>query len=498
MKKLDLLIFAVLLMLCSVGGRAADDVAAAAADDIEHDSSAGDDLDDAETSAAGIEEIEGLNEETAFVPVVFSDEEYQRRLAKLPSVINLPYNSIVRNHIQVYTGRKIKDKAEEILGLSEYYFPMFEEILDRYGLPLEFKYLAVIESALKPTAVSRAGATGLWQFMYHTARLYDVTITTTVDERRDPVIATHAAARHLKDLFAEFNDWTLAMAAYNCGAGNVRKAMRRSGKTSFWDIYYYLPRETRGYVPAFIGASYMMNYYKDHNLTPHKINFSGFFTSDTMMVYQWMHFDQIAALTGIPQQTLRDLNPQYRLSIIPGNEKPYPLRIPSSYVNKYLQVEYSISQYQSDIYNPVKKIAIPVAMERSYYSAVPPAGRSRINHTVRSGETLGTIAELYRVRIADLKTWNRVRGNRIYVGQKLNVYVKANKSTKSVAANAGNNEQLVKSDGYLCYQVKHGDTLWDISQRYKHLGISVEGLKSLNQLDGQVLSSGQVLKIKKI
>jgi membrane-bound lytic murein transglycosylase D len=380
-----------------------------------------------ENEAAGMEEFDDEAQEiAAFEPIVLSEDEYKQRLAKLPQVINLPYNNIVRNFILLYTGRKIKDKAEEILGLSEYYFPLFEQILDQYGLPLEFKYLSVIESALKPHAVSRAGATGLWQFMYGTAKQYGVVMTTTVDERRDPFVATHAAARHLKDLYDEFHDWTLVIAAYNCGSANVRKAMRRSGKSDFWGIYNHLPRETRGYVPAFIGASYMVNYYKEHNLTPKKIDFRPYYQYDTVRINRWVHFDQIAALTGISVNTLRTLNPQYRRDIIPGNEKPYTLKIPSAYLTRYIDSEEQIPLYQSNTYNPVL-MAAPAASAYSYYASTPysppPAGAKRIRHTIHKGETLAAIAALYNVRVSDLRAWNRIRGNRIYAGKTINVYV---------------------------------------------------------------------------
>jgi membrane-bound lytic murein transglycosylase D len=453
--------------------------------------------DEDESEAAGMEYFDD-DADMPFVPQILGEDEYKTRLAKLPNVINLPYNSIVRNWIILYTGRKIKDKAEEILGLSEYYFPIFESILDLYGLPLEFKYLPVIESALKPYAVSRAGAVGLWQFMYGTAKRYDVVMTTTVDERRDPIVATHAAARHLKDLYDEFHDWTLVIAAYNCGSGNVRKAMRRSGKSDFWGIYNYLPRETRGYVPAFIGASYMMNYYKEHNFTPQKINFDAYYRYDTVKINRWVHFDQIQALTGIPVATLRDLNPQYRRDIIPGNEKPYALKIPILYISQYIDSEDDIPSYKSDVYNPVLMTAPAMPAYSSYYAATPPAGSTRITHTVRSGETLGTIAALYKVRVGDLRAWNRIRGNTIYAGKKISIYKKSRQQAQS---KGGSSEagKLISQSGHLCYQVRNGDTLWNISQRYKYLGVNMETIKSLNQIDeASRLSAGQVLKIKKI
>ncbi|GHU94441.1 hypothetical protein FACS1894156_2690 [Bacteroidia bacterium] len=461
------------------------------------------DTDTASTEAAGMEfvETEDAPEEVAnFVPVVLSDAEYQARLEKLPCVIHLPYNAIVRNYIMLYTGKKIQKKAEEIIGLTEYYFPIIEPILDSYGLPLEFKYLPIIESALNPQAVSRVGATGLWQFMYGTAKRYDVRITSTIDDRRDPIVSTHAAARHLNDLYREFHDWTLVIAAYNCGSGNVRKAMRRSGKYTFWDIYRYLPLETRGYVPAFIGATYMMNYYQEHHLTPKKFDYAAYFNYDTVQVNVWMHFDQVAAVVGVPISILRDLNPQYRRDIIPGNESPCSLKLPAKYVNKYIDNERTIAFYKSDMYNPVK-----MATAAAFTPFAQPSGKNLIKHTVRSGETLGAIANMYSVRVSDLRSWNNLRKDRIYQGQKINIYTKSYTAQVQAKNNAGTasaktpQEQLVSRNGYLCYLVKSGDTLWDICQRYKYLGITMEDIQDLNQLNkARNLLSGQTLKIKKI
>ena len=243
----------------------------------------------------------------------FSDSVYIDRLGRINSVITLPYNTIIRNHIHVYTGRKL-DRFQVMLGLQDYYFPMIEDIFDSYGLPVELKYMAVIESALNPNAVSRVGATGLWQFMYSTGRMYGLTINSVVDERRDPVKATHAAARYLKDLYGIYNDWILVIAAYNCGPGNVNKAIRRSGnRKDYWEIYYRLPRETRGYIPAYVAATYAMNYYRDHNITPLQISMP--LSVDTVMVSHDVHLEQIAAVLELPVGELRALNPD-RTSVV--------------------------------------------------------------------------------------------------------------------------------------------------------------------------------------
>jgi len=459
----------------------------------------------AEEDAVAMDEDEEISEEeeaisdAPMLPPVTSDSLYIVRLKRLHSVMDLPFNSIVRAHIKVYTELK-RDKAEEILGLSEYYFPIFEHIFDQYGMPLEFKYLAVIESALNPRAVSRAGATGLWQFMYATGRLYGLNVTSTVDERRDPIAATHAAARHLRDLYNMFNDWSLAMAAYNCGAGNVNKAIRRSGRNDFWGIYSYLPRETRGYVPAFIGAAYMMNYAKEHNLTPAKYDFRKYFSYDTVQVRQWMHFDQLSAVVGVSKSTLRDLNPQYRRDIIPGNERAYTLKLPVKYINAYIDNEKKIAHHRADDYNP-KVMAAPAE-----FTAYVPSGKTKIMHTVRYGEVLGTIASRYGVRVQDLRQWNALRSNTIRVGQRLNVYVSPAKAqlyakNSAAAALARKNPQasVVTKDGYLYYEVKPGDTIWSISQQYKFLGITAMDLLAINNMTVTTkILPGQTIKLKKI
>jgi len=256
----------------------------------------------------------------------FSDSIYKDRISRINSLIILPYNNIIRNHIHVYTARKV-DRFQVMLGLQDYYFPMIEDIFDYYGLPVELKYMAVIESALNPNAVSRVGATGLWQFMYSTGRMYGLTINSVVDERRDPVKATHAAARYLKDLYGIYNDWILVIAAYNCGPGNVNKAIRRSGnRKDYWEIYYRLPRETRGYIPAFVAAAYSMNYYREHNISPVQINMP--LAIDTIMVSQDMHLEQIAAVLDLPLDELKTMNPQYRTGLVPGRSRPSAVTLP--------------------------------------------------------------------------------------------------------------------------------------------------------------------------
>jgi len=350
----------------------------------------------------------------------YPDSFYIKRLQGINSLIELPYNHIVKNFINVYTQRK-KDQVEVMLGLTDYYFPIFEEILDQYQLPQELRFLPVIESALNPRAVSRAGATGLWQFMYGTGRRYNLTINSYVDERRDPIAASHAAARFLKDLYSIYKDWTLVIAAYNCGPGNVNKAIRRSGgKRNYWDIYYYLPRETRGYVPAFIAASYTYYYHRDHNLKPQPINIPP--TTDTLMVKDLLHLQQVAEVLDLPINLIRDLNPQYKMDIIPAKDRSFILRLPLDAVGDYIDNQKEIFAYKDSIFFNPKNVITPSRFNSSYQYDVPP-GSIRYVYKVKEGDVLGKIAEQYNVSVGQIKSWNNIHRNLIRVGQKLVIYI---------------------------------------------------------------------------
>ena len=339
------------------------------------------------------------------------DSVYTRRLRDLVSPIPLAYNYIVKGYIDRYISPRYHT-ISRILGLSQYYFPMIEEELLRADLPIELRALPIIESALSATAVSPAGAVGLWQFMPATGKSYGLEINSLVDERRDPVRATEAACRYLKDLYAIYNDWTLAIAAYNCGPGNVNKAMARSGGKTFWEIYDYLPRETRGYVPAFIGASYAYAYHKQHGieLTEPPLPLA----VDTIRVTKLMHLGQVASTLDLPIEVLRQLNPQYRLDIIPATGKHYTLVLPQEYACRYIACEEEIqrkdSLYLKEYINPVN-----VAKKRA-------ATSSYLTHTVKRGETLGYIARKYRVSQQTIMRDNRIRNaNRLSIGQKLKI-----------------------------------------------------------------------------
>lgn len=421
------------------------------------------------------------------------DEVYIERIRKMNSFITLPYNDIVKNYIILYS-EKMPTKMAHILGLCEYYMPIFNEVFNKYDIPEELKAMAVIESALNPTAVSRAGAKGMWQFMYSTAKIYGLHIDSFVDERLDPVKSAEAAARYLKDSYEIFGDWNLAIASYNCGAGNVNKAIRRSGgKRAFWDIWPYLPRETRGYVPAFVGALYTMTYYKEHGIKPEAIGMPAIM--DTLKINKMLHFKQVCHFTDMPLDELRNLNPQYRHDIVPGNDREYILRIPYSYTNSFIEHEDSLYAHKSEeFFNPVtlKKIK-------------DGADGERIVHKVKSGEYLGKIAAKYHVSVAQIKRWNNLSSNNIRVGQRLTIYrggkgpatsaQSSSQKTSSASAAQSQPKQAPaaqSAQGSTVYIVKSGDSLYSIAKNYP--GVSAQDIMNFNGI-GSSIKPGMKLKI---
>jgi len=470
------------------------------------------------------------------------DSIYIQRLQSMQSAVSLSFNNTVKGFITMYTVRKPKQVAV-MLGLANYYFPMFEEALAKYDLPMELKYLPIIESALNPGANSSASAVGLWQFMYSTGKMYKLEISTFVDERRDPLKATDAAARYLRDLYNIYQDWHLVIAAYNCGPGNVNKAIKRSGDAKdYWKIYYRLPKETRGYVPAFIAANYVMNFYQSHNILPKSPDFP--IITDTLMVNDYLHFNQISETIGIPIEQIRSLNPQYRRDIIPASkEKSYSLVLPQDQISAYLENEAIIHEHRRAEFFPNNQIINP---QNNFASHSPSdiKGRDKVLYTVKSGDNLGIISAWFRVRTSDLRYWNNIKKNFLKAGQKLYIYVpegqgeyfsKLNKrsnaekqkslnekpsasSTQKLANVAKKetsenktpirtivkeedkatvekiNEQTLEEGEFVYYKVCRGDNFWTIAKKFP--GVSNNDIMKLNNIkEASSLKVGQVLKI---
>ena len=475
-----------------------------------------------------------------------TDREYINRLQRMPTVMEMPYNKIVRAFIDMYVERK-KSLVESMLGMSLYYMPIFEQALDKYGMPMELKYLPIIESALNPTAVSRAGATGLWQFMLDTAKGMGLEINSLVDQRRDPYLSSDAAARYLKQLYNSYGDWSLAIAAYNCGPGNVNKALRRAGggKKDFWEIYPFLPRETRDYIPAFIAANYAMTYYNHHNISPALA--SRPIVTDTVHVNKRVHFRQISDVMGISMDELRVLNPQYRTDVIPGDIHPYALILPNIQAYCYIANEDSIVNHNAELY--ARRDVVEPSTGASITSE---DGGQYIEevivkyHKVRRGENLASIARRYGVSQQSIRRTNGI-GRRVRRGQTLRIntvqrrYVPAPAQTDSTTtdnkpqvavpdtkadttpvaktdetveptpqtrqvtdamSNAKNNDK--KNDNGrknsrkkteskpVKHKVSSGENLTKIAKRY---GVTVEQLRSANNISGDDIRAGQTLTI---
>lgn len=445
----------------------------------------------------------------------YSAEIYQQRISKITSPIPLEYNEQVAQYIDLYANRK-RGLTSRVLGLSKLYFPLFEEVLDKEGLPMEFKYLSVVESALNPIAVSPVGATGLWQFMYNTGKMYGLKTTSYYDDRRDPIKSTYAACQYFKDMYAIYNDWLLVIAAYNCGAGNVNKAIRRSGgKTNFWEISRYLPAETRGYVPAFIAVTYVMNYSSEHNLFPVAPAYN-YFEVDTVSVERNVSLRKVADVIDVPYDVLSYLNPVYKKGIIPDTEAPNLLRLPVNKVAAYIDSE-------ALIFGP--EIAPQPVADNSVQTGTASKSSEPLNYTyetkrvkktyyVRSGDNLSKIAANHGCTVNDLKKWNKLSGTSINKGQKLSYYtmVKVKVPVEPAAAKPAEdqvasapkeapareasaiNTDAKPSSQAVYHLVQKGDTLWNIAQRYE--GVTVQDIMELNKLrDAKGLKPGMKLKV---
>jgi membrane-bound lytic murein transglycosylase D len=453
-----------------------------------------------------------LLNDTTVIPC--DDSVYYNRIAKINSIVKLRYNSIIRNHIEVYTVKQ-REKFSAVLGLGYYYFPMIEDIFDSFGLPTELKYMAVIESALNPNAVNgRSGATGLWQFMYSTGRMYGLTINSLIDERKDPLKATYAAAKYIKDLYGIYNDWILVIAAYNCGPGNVNKAIKRSGNNKdYWKIYYSLPRETRGYIPQYVAAAYAVNFYPEHNIRPLPLNIP--MSTDTIMVNKDIHLTQISEVMGIPLGELRALNPQYRTGLIPGSSKPLALILPMNHLGDFIDLNDTIRMYKPEVY--LNRAILAADPSHSIYMPADIKGKTKVSYIVQDGDNLGFISEWFRVGLSDLRYWNNIYRNTIRVGQKLAIYVDKGKydyfskvslmsfaekqalSGKAIPVTAPTPAytEVLESDGtFITYTVRYGDTIWDIVKMFDN--VTTTQVLSLNNIsDPGKIKIGQILKIKK-
>ncbi len=447
-----------------------------------------------------------------------TDSVYISRLERIPSIMPLTYNDKVKKWIELYI-RKHK-RTPYLIGLSDYYFPIFEEILDSYELPIELKYLAIIESALNPRAKSRAGAVGLWQFIYSTGKMYGLEINSYVDERCDPLKSTHAAASYLKDMYEVYGNWELVMAAYNCGPGNVNKAIRRSGGSKdYWDIYPFLPRETRGYVPAFTAALYTMTYYNEHNIRPIKVDMNLF--TDTVMITERVHLRQVAEVLNLPYDELVEINPQYRKKIIPGNSKAYPLRLPVKETSNFITLSETIFNYSDDKFVLGKQVVVKspkmkgskkkssskkIKKNKSSSKKSETAskntpsstkGKTKIVYTVKSGDCYGSIASKYNVKISKLKRWNGKRSNRLDIGQKLDIWVSNKNTTKKKQKRYSKKASIARSNKIVWYKIKSGDNLNAIAKKYP--GVSENDIKKINGFssrDLKRLQIGQIIKIK--
>lgn len=454
-------------------------------------------------------------------PPRYNNDVYKKRLDSLTKQIPLDYNNYVQAYIDLYAYRK-REQVERMLGLSEYYFPMVEKVFKEYNIPTEFKYLAIVESALNPYAVSYVGATGMWQFMFTTAKMYNLEITSHIDERRDPFLATHGAAKYFVDMYRRYGDWLLVIAAYNCGPGNVNKAIRKAGggKKTFWEIRQYLPQETRGYVPAYIAATYIMNCAESHNLYPTYPNFS--FLTDTVHITRPVRFNDLTKLCGVNPEELKILNPIFKKDFIPAYNQKYIIKVPAT--RKDL-VAANIDSIYAMFPN--------MNSENEFVLNTDPMAKSKVvykTHVVKRGESLGRLSSKYNVSVAEIKKWNNLKKSTIVAGQRIKIkkeipaiqsspiIAKNNKKTTSdeqtkSEANASTNSEakvdnkteVKESTTKVVYEyqvknitkthkVKRGENLGLIANKYN---VEVADIKKWNKLKSSKLMAGQALTIRK-
>ncbi len=432
--------------------------------------------------------VSEMNFEAVDLPEL-STETLKTRLAELnaKTPFNVEYNPSLESVIKSYLKNR-RETIQRLINLSAFYFPMFERELDNHDLPLEIKYLAIVESALKPRAKSRVGATGLWQFMFSTGKMYGLDVSSYVDERSDPIKSTEAACKYLSKLYEIFGDWDLALAAYNSGPGNVTKAIRRSGGyQNYWNIRHNLPRETAGYLPAFLATMYIFEYAGEHGFTTPKPEVA-YFETDTIRVKQMITLDQVSEATGVKVEELQFLNPSYKLDIIPFiKDENYTLRLPRKVIGDFVTNE---SQFYASTKEELEKREKPLPQ---FFEA-----ESRTTYKVRSGDYLGKIARKYGVRVSQIKQWNGLRSNNLKIGQRLTIYPRTSQHTNVATTTSSKQTTPVKkpiTGNVITYTVKTGDTLWDISKKFP--GVSVQNIKDWNGISGSNLKPGMKLKIVK-
>ncbi len=439
--------------------------------------------------------------DTLFIPPLtyehIPDVDYEtmeKRLKDLDSRIPMNFNMRVKSFIDYFT-LKDREYTKMVMRRSRMYFPVFEQYLKKYDMPEELKYLAIVESGLTATARSRAAAVGLWQFIYYTGKMYDLNSDWFVDDRMDPEKSTDAACRYIKSLYDTFDDWELALAAYNCGPGNVRRAIRRSGyKKKFWDIYQYLPRETRGYVPQFVAVTYAFEYADEHNLVLEDEEYDYPIEYDTIMVKSAVKLSTIADLLNVCHDDMEIINTAIKNQTLPESKKYYTINIPSDTYEYFTQNRSFI--LDSAAKTGKKELELLAKKTGSTY------GRDKIVHRVRSGDVLGRIAQRYHVRVTDIKRWNNLHSNTIRVGQKLNIWTnhgayasvaKSNNTTSTLSVTPAVAKKSIVVNGTKYHIVQPGDTLWDIVKAYDNL--TVEKIKTINNLKTNKIKPGQKLVV---
>ncbi|MEM6515283.1 MAG: LysM peptidoglycan-binding domain-containing protein [Bacteroidota bacterium] len=405
------------------------------------------------------------------------------RLAELDAKtpFNIAYNPSLESVIKTYLKRR-RESLSKLMSLSDYYFPLFEENLDKEDIPLEVKYLAIVESALKPRARSRVGATGLWQFMFGTGKEYGLNVSSYVDERRDPIKSTEAASKYLAKLYGIFGDWDLALAAYNSGPGNVSKAIRRSGGyTNYWNIRGFLPRETAGYLPAFLATMYIFEYAEEHGFKKERPNYH-YVETDTIHIKKMITLDQVSEILEVPIEELQFLNPSYKLDIIPYIKgENYTLRLPRNAIGKFVSNEEKIYEYVTAELNAREK-PLPQFFDSN----------SKVRYRVRSGDYLGRIARKFGVRVSQIKRWNGLRNNNLRIGQRLTIYPRKPVTNTPVSSKV-TPKKVVNTEGKTTYKVLEGDSLWSISQKFP--GVSIENIRKWNGLSGNRIKIGMTLVV---